>query len=249
MTLPIGIQLYTVREQLREDFDSTVRAVAEMGYEGVEFAFDFGDRTPEDLADWLDDLGLKCCGLHAPLADILDPNSDACRYARALGSGYITTSCAREVCTDWSGTIEKILQAAKSAAGQGLTFTYHNHAQEFSQINGRRALDQLFEHPGAGSLKAELDTYWIRRGGEDPAEFLRRFAGRVPQVHLKDMDPEDDSFAEIGEGCLEMNALCLAASQAGAEWLIVEQDVCKRPPLESARISIHNLKTRILKEF
>ena len=91
-------------------------------------------------------------------------------------------------------------------------------------------------------MQAQLDVFWIKAGGQDPADYIRKYPSRVPQVHLKDMDPVDSSFTEVGEGLIDMPGIYDAARQVGAKWMIVEQDACKRPPLESARISIENLQ-------
>lgn len=241
-TFPIGIQLYTVRSLLDDDFSGTLQALAEMGYQGVEFAGNYGGLPPKELANLLKTLGLQCCGLHAKLDEIGNPQSNSYQYAKALGSPYITTSLAKAVAKDWGATIQNVNEAAPVATQAGMTFTYHNHAQEFAKINGAYALDLLYEKTDPAHVKAELDTYWIRKGGEDPAAYIRKYAGRIPQVHLKDMDAGDESFAEVGEGILDMKDILAAAEEADSEWIIVEQDTCKRPPLESANISIENLK-------
>ena len=107
-------------------------------------------------------------------------------------------------------------------------------------MEGVTALDQVLARVSA--VQFELDIYWLKKGGQDPAAFIRRYAGRSPQVHLKDMDANDGSTAEIGSGLLDMKSILAAAKGAGARWLIVEQDHCKRPPLESAKISIEAIK-------
>ena len=93
-------------------------------------------------------------------------------------------------------------------------------------------------------VKLELDTYWALIAGHDPVAGLQKFKGRVPLVHLKDRDTADGSFAELGTGDLPLDALIAAAPEVGVEWLIVEQDKCKRPPLESVKISYDHLKTK-----
>lgn len=93
------------------------------------------------------------------------------------------------------------------------------------------------------TLRDELDTYWVKHGGEEPVDYIRKYKGRVPLLHLKDMaDDADRSFAEIGEGILDIPAICAAAEDAGTQWLIVEQDVCKKSPIESVKLSLENLK-------
>jgi sugar phosphate isomerase/epimerase len=93
-------------------------------------------------------------------------------------------------------------------------------------------------------VKFEVDTYWVLVGGQDPVAFIRTHQGRIPLLHIKDRDTTDGSFAEVGTGDLPLDALVEAAPGVGADWLIVEQDQCKRPPLESVKISYDNLKAR-----
>ena len=241
--LPIGIQLYTVREQLQGDFEGTLKALADLGYAGVEFAGNYGGKSPQELSGFISGLGLVCCGLHASLDDILEVGSDAYTYAAALDSPYLTTSLCGEVEKDWLGTIDRVAAAGAVATSVGRTFTYHNHAQEFEEVNGRCALDLLYESTDAGNVKAELDTFWIMKGGADPVGYIRKFPGRVPQVHLKDMSPDDGTFTELGTGLMDLPGVFSVAGQVGAAWIIYEQDTCKGDPLDSARVSLDNLRS------
>lgn len=244
----LGIQLYTVRELCKTDFTGTLSALAKMGYQGVEFAGQYGGMSPDALAAFLGDLGLACCGLHGPLVQMCDPDSQFYACAAAVHSPYVTTSCLQEVAKDWPGAIAKVAEAARVAQKHGLQFTYHNHAQEFQKFDGVYALDMLYQRTDAAQVQAELDTYWIKAGGEDPAAYIRKYPGRVPQVHLKDMDKQDRSWTEIGNGSIDLPAVFAAAEEVGAGWIIYEQDVCKRPALESAQISIENLRKSGLME-
>jgi len=239
---PLGIQLYNVRDDCKKDFKATVSALAKIGYQGVEFAGIYGGMSPEELAAFLKELRIVCCGLHVPFEHLLDPKSDSYRYAKAVQGPFITTSCAGEVAKDWQGTIAKLREAGRVARSAGLTFTYHNHAQEFQKINGKYALDLLYEAAEPLTVQAELDTYWIRKGGEDPAAYILKYSGRAPQIHLKDMDAADGSFTEVGAGLMDLPAIYAAAEKAGSRWIIYEQDRCKRPPLESAKLTMDNLR-------
>lgn len=240
--MPLALQLYTVRDDLREDFKGTLRAIARMGYQGVELGSDLGGLQPEDLAAFLASLGLAAAGLHVPTGDIIDTQSPAYAYAKALSCPYLSVSRCDDVENDWYAVIEELREAGGAAKSAGLTFTYHNHAQEFVRIDGSYALDMLFERTDPDVVQCELDTYWIKKGGEDPVGYILKFPGRVPQVHIKDMDPSDGSFTEVGNGVMDLGAIYEAAEEVGTQWMIVEQDYCKRRPMESARISIENLK-------
>jgi len=184
---------------------------------------------------------LRACGLHAPKDQVDDADSEAYAYATGLGCPYVSTSLAGEVAKDWPAAIELVKRAGRAAAQQGLQFSYHNHAQEFQQFDGQYALDMLYARTDPEQVKAELDTHWIARGGLDPVAYIRKYAGRVPQLHLKDIGPNDE-FVEIGAGVLDLPAVLAAARDAGSQWIIYEQDRCAGAPLESARISITNLR-------
>ena len=238
---PLGIQLFTVREELKTDFKGTIEALAEMGYDGVEMAGNYGGMDPDELAAFLDTLGLLTAGVHGGTQDLLNPASTAYAYADALGARYVTTSRDRDV-DKWETVIDEIARAAKVAKARGFVFTYHNHAAEFTKFGGKCALDILFERTDPAEVFCEIDTYWVKKGGEDPVAYIRKYKGRTPQVHLKDMDAADQSFTEIGNGIMDLDAIYEAARFAGATWMIYEQDRWKRPALDAARISIGNLK-------
>jgi len=241
----IGIQLYTVRDALKKDFQGTIQALADMGYEGVEFAWNYGGMNPDALADFLDTCGLQAAGLHAPLDDLLKPDGQSYAYALGIGSPYVTTSLAGEVAKDWQAAVKNVAKAGKIAADHGLCFTYHNHAQEFETVDGEVALDMLYEKTDPEAVQGELDTYWIKKGGQDPVAYIRKYAWRVPQIHLKDMDKADGSFAPVGTGLIDVPAVLALAEEIGAAWVIVEQDTCKGPALEAARTSIGNIRKAI----
>ena len=246
MTMTLGVQLYSVRENCNSDFKGTLAALAKMGYQSVEFAGAYGNMEPSELAAFLDELKLQTAGLHLSLAEIADPGSKAYSYAAALKTRHVTTSLAGQVAKDWKATIQDISKAAAVALSKGLQFTYHNHAQEFTKIDGIYAQDMLFQQTDPKAVQFELDTFWIKKGGEDPVAYITKYTGRVPQVHLKDMDPSDQSFTEVGNGNMDLPAIFAASQKAGAKWVIVEQDSSKRPMMESMEISARNLKNRKL---
>ncbi len=234
----LGIQLYTVRDRCATDFKGTVTALAEMGYQGVELAWNYGGMSPDALAEFLASLNLRAAGLHVSLAEILNPNSDAYRYVMELKSAYLTTSLAGEVAKDWRNTIAAVQRAGEVAREQGVIFTYHHHAEEFAVIDGEYALDLLFAGTDATAVAGELDTFWMLKGSVDPLSYLRKYAGRVPQLHLKDMDPITRGATEVGCGLLDVPAVFATAADAGVRWVIVEQDICAGSSLDSARASL-----------
>ena len=132
---------------------------------------------------------------------------------------------------------------AEKLAEVGLGFAYHNHHMEFQKFDGRFAMDILFDGTSP-KLTSELDVYWVQYGGASPVAWIDKLAGRLQLLHCKDyaIIEHDPTFAEVGEGNLEWPAIFAAAAKAGTEYLIVEEDTCTRPCMESVAISFKNLQ-------
>jgi sugar phosphate isomerase/epimerase len=239
--MTLGLQLFTVREDMKKDFKGTLAAVAEMGYEAIETGAP-AEMGAQEFAAFVKSLGLVTAGVHAGVDELMVAGSRPYQYARALGAPHVTISAMYDVDKDWNALIEKVKIAAAVAKKEGFQFTYHNHHLEFKRLGGEYALDILYARTDPKLVQCELDTYWIKRGGEDPVAYIKKYKGRTPEIHLKDMDPADESFTEIGNGCMDLAAIFDAARYVGAKWIIVEQDKWKGTGLESARISIDNLK-------
>ena len=240
--MKIGIQLYTIREPLQQDFKGVLKELAKLGCDGVEFAFNFGGMEPDELAAFMKNLGLNTCGMHVRATDFDDPNNKTFDYAKALGCRYVTISRGGKFSEILDDVVAQCAQVGKSAAERGLQFTYHNHAAEFEKIGGEYALDLIYQRTNPCEVKAELDVYWVKKGGECPVRYIRKYTDRLPQIHMKDMDREDGSFTELGTGTVDLPGCVEAARDTICEWLIYEQDVCKRPQFESAKISLEYLK-------
>ena len=232
----LGIQLYSVRDLTGDEaFPDTLRALADMGFQGVEFAWQYGGMAPEDLAAFLQSLDLACCGLHVQLDELLDPSHVVYDYAKACESPFITTSLASRI-DDWAELTPRVDQAGAVARSKGLQFTYHNHWQEFVKIDGMYALDVLCERTNPDIVHFELDLGWVRKGGEDPMTYWRKLAGRVPQIHLRDYDAQKGEVCDLGAGFIDVPAIAALAGEMGTQWLIYEQDRYPLSPLESAKI-------------
>ena len=145
----------------------------------------------------------------------------------------------------WRECVKNCRIVGHIAARHNLQFTYHNHHQEFVLVDGIVAQDRIYASTDPEEVKFELDVYWIKKRGADPVEYIRRFTGRLPQIHLKDMAADDGSFTELGCGVIDLPGCIAAAREGDCRWLIYEQDACRRDPLESAAISINCLKTLV----
>ena len=245
-TVPIALQLYTVRHDIDRDLVGTLRKVAEIGYAGVEFA-GYGDWNASELKRLLAELNLRPAGGHVPIDQLETDLENALHFSLELGNPYVVCPWIpqekRKEKADWLAIAQLFNSVGEKCKQKGLTFCYHNHSFEFEKFDDTYALDLLFSATRPELVNAELDTYWIKHGGADPVEYLRCYAGRCPLLHLKDMaGDEQRSFAEVGRGILDWNAIFEAAEAGGVEWYIVEQDTCPGPPIESARISFENMR-------
>lgn len=244
--MKIGIQLYTIREVLRQNFKDVCRDLVRLGCDAVEPAFYFGDMEPLELAAFFREIGLVVCGIHTSAAEAVDPESMAYRYAEALEAPHITFSrCDRNV-TDYRLLLDETIRlcrlAGQAAAAHGMRFTYHNHAGEFLPLpEGDCAFDRLMAACDPVEVSGELDVYWVKKAGGDPIAYLERYGARLPQLHMKDMSPDGD-FTELGKGIIDLPGCVSAARKTACEWLIYEQDCCQGAPFDSAVTSLEYLR-------
>lgn len=246
--IPLALQLYTVRDELAKDYAGTVRKVAEMGYPGVEFA-GAGNLSAEETRDLLQETGLGVAGYHTSIEALETQFEDILCFCQIIGSKYVGLAYLPEDYRTVGGYRKAAQFLNKYGAvfkEVGLELYYHNHAFEFETLEGgQRGIDILYNETIPELVKLEIDVYWVQYAGESPAELIEAHSGRFPLIHLKDMtagEGEQRTFAEVGEGILDFEPIFRAAEANGAAWYIVEQDRCAGPSLESARISLQNLK-------
>lgn len=239
----IGLMLWTVRGECARAFEPTLREVAEMGYEGVEL-FDLHGHEPAEVASWLADTGLVAVGRHASLDAVESELPALAAEARTLGWRRLAVSWVdpSELGPD---LVRRLTAAAASAAANGLELGFHNHDAEVKPRNGGPSfLDDLL---AADAVFLELDLGWAWYAGADPLSLLGRARGRCPLVHVKDFSSrEPGSFAPVGDGSVGYERVAPAAVDAGAEWLLVEQDETDGPSLEAARRSFEALNAMVL---
>jgi sugar phosphate isomerase/epimerase len=266
---PIGLQLYTVREQAGKDFEGTLKKVAEIGYQEVEL-YSFFDRKAAEVRRLLEDAGLRCVSAHYGVPALRDDLAVKIDYAKELGlqfmicpfPGFADPSRARggsastEALTldDWKWNADLFNKVGEEAKRAGLRFGYHNHHIEFREFGGVTAFDELLRRTDPGLVTIELDCGWVKVAGLDPAEFIAKHASRVGLLHVKDVKagPEPSTrfgppvpFAEVGRGSIDWRKVFEAAKKAGVRRYYVEQDTTERPPLEAIKISrdyLHDLK-------
>ncbi|MCQ2427556.1 MAG: sugar phosphate isomerase/epimerase [Clostridia bacterium] len=244
---PVAIQVYSVREDAAADLDATLKSLKEFGYDGVEFAGMYG-KAPAEIKAACDKYGLTPISAHVPFVDMLkDPMGVLSAYAE-IGCKYVAVPYLipehRPGTPNFEYVVSFIEILAKAAKKLGMQMLYHNHDFEFLKIDGKYALDVLYDTVPADLLKTELDTCWVNVGGEKPADYIRKYTGRAPVVHLKDFygeksddmyeligieskapkRPDGFEFRPVGSGLQNFPEILEAAEDAGAEWVIVEQD-------------------------
>lgn len=245
--IPVGLQLYTLRDETQKDFIGTLKKVAEMGYQGVEFA-GYGDIPAQEMKKVLDELGLKAISSHLSYNQLKEDLQGQINYSLTIGAEYIVCPWLdKELLKDaaaFNEIMETFRQVGEACKSSGLQFAYHNHDFEFEKVDGEYILDRMFNSLDADVFKAELDLYWVTKAGLNAKQYLLSYSGRSPLIHVKDMaDDEEKFFAEVGYGTIDYKAIFDIAEEAGVQYYIVEQDRCKRPPLESVNMSINYLKS------
>ncbi|MFD0712180.1 sugar phosphate isomerase/epimerase family protein [Paenibacillus sp. GCM10027626] len=241
----IGLQLYTLRDQTEKDFLGTIRKVAEMGYQAVEFAGYF-DTPASELKALLEELGLEAPSAHVGL-NFNEPErieadlAKQIEYAKEIGLQYIVTPWAplpEEPTMEDVKHLAGILEAAgKQVTAAGLKYGYHNHAFEFKLVEGKPVMDHLLELVPAEYLIAEFDLGWVHMGGQNPVDYVKRYAGRTPLAHFKDFG-DGTRDTEVGKGVVNLKDVLAIAEQSGIQYFIVEQEEFASSSLESAKISL-----------
>ncbi|GAC1473449.1 MAG: sugar phosphate isomerase/epimerase [Chloroflexota bacterium] len=240
--LPIALQLYTVRRETHADFAGTVRGVAQMGYDGVEFA-GYGGLSGREIRTLLDETGLRVAGSHVSWETLERGIEREIDYCRTIASPCLILASAPTDYRDNPADMAPFLELwGRRCMEVGISFGYHNHAFEFSLLEGRPALEVLMDRTDPDHVFFELDLYWTAFAGFDPYRFLSEHAERVRLVHFKDMTPAR-RFTEVGDGTLDLLSLYKEAPKLGVHWAIVENDEPVMPPLESARRSLRSLRS------
>jgi sugar phosphate isomerase/epimerase len=240
----VGLQLYTVRDKMKEDFEGTLARVAQIGYKEVEFAGYF-NHTPADVKAILDRHGLSAPSTHIALGD-MDEWKKALDTAKAIGHDYIVVPWIpeekRKTLDDWKSVASVFNQAAQMAKDAGLQFAYHNHDFEFPKVDGQIPYDVLLQNTDPKLVQLEIDLYWITKGGQDPLSYFARWPGRVPLVHVKDSaGAPEHKMADVGQGKIDWKRIFAKRDQAGIKHAFVEHDQPPQP-FEDIAASYNYLK-------
>ena len=241
-----AVQLYTVRDLAARDFAGTVKQVAALGYKFVELAGYGNLKDAKSARQALDAAGLKAVSAHFAI-DVLENKPDQV-LADAETLGIDTVVCPflpenrRKDAAAYEAVAKVLQRVGEQFHGQGVVLGYHNHNFEFEKFGGKYAFDILMDNTPRHLVVAEIDVYWVKFAGVDPASYIDRLGDRVRLLHLKDMKA-DKRFAPVGTGVIDFKAVLAAAEKNGVRWGIVEQDnTYNSAPLESIKTSLENLK-------
>jgi sugar phosphate isomerase/epimerase len=239
MLKPVSVQLYSIREAAAKDFPAALKRIADIGFYGVEFA-GLNGQSPKDLAKVLKDLGLKATSSFEAVPT-RENVSQIVDQASVLGYDVIEAGFGPD---DMKTLDEVKVCAEKLAAGvellkpHGLTLTMHNHWWEFTQIfDGKYAWEIIME--SAPGLMGELDIYWVTRGHADGVKVLGQWGKRVPMIHVKDGDlnEQGDNFLPLSEGKVPLKKIIESADEKTVRYLVIEIDQCEIEMFEALKRS------------
>ena len=250
-TIPAGLELYSVREELKKDPEGTVRAVAQMGYQGVEFYapyFEWSEAQTKRLRKVLDDLGIRCFSTHNDSSYFIKENLPKARDLNLiLGSKYVVmaSSNPKPGLDGWKAVAEVLNAAADQLETSGLKAGYHNHQTEFTAIEGQRPIETLARNTKP-SIMLQLDVGTCLHAGSDPVAWIRANPGRIRSLHLKDWSPEPQKGYKVlfGEGAAPWENIFEAAeSGGGVEYYLIEQEGSRFSELDTARRCLQSFRS------
>ncbi|ADU30526.1 sugar phosphate isomerase/epimerase family protein [Evansella cellulosilytica] len=248
-TIPVALQMFTLREEAQKDFAGTLKRVAELGFDGVEFA-GFGDLTAQEVKSLLDELGLKAASSHVSLEELQNNLDKVIEDQKIIGSKYVVCPFLlpdERTEEHYKALISFLDKAGEVCRREGITLCYHNHAFELERLSdGRTALESIFDDTNPDNVSTEFDIYWLTKAGETPLDWIKKYEGRTPLVHIKDMTTDGEQFfAELGTGGVDLDTVLDNGVEAGVQWWIVEQDQTRKTPFESIEISMNYLKNKL----
>ena len=262
--MKLGLQLYSVREDLEKDFLGTLKKVKAMGYEGGELAGLYG-KSGKEVREMFEEADLIPISAHVAYQDLMVDIEKTVKIYYEIGCKYIAIPYLPEDLRygteKYSEVVENIKKIGEVCNKYGIELLYHNHDFEFElSVNNEYVLDELYEDISEDLLKTEIDTCWVNVAGENPSEYVRKYTGRAPVVHLKDFVGERNNnmykligieskekevkntfeYRPLGYGKQNVQQIVDAARDAGALWIIAEQDEPSmgKSRLECAEMSI-----------
>jgi sugar phosphate isomerase/epimerase len=266
------LQLYNVRDELAKDFDGTLKEVAKIGYKYVELALaqSYG-KTSAQFKESLDKAGLTAISAHVPYQDMIADPEKVIGFHIDIGCKFISVPYLsdedRSTGPNYENVKKGIAKLGEVVNKKGAVLLYHNHEFEFVDYRGKYALDDLYDSIPANLLQTQIDVCWAKVGGVNPAEYILKYTGRAPVVHLKDFDSSSGGtvkaaydligeakkaraagafpFRAVGHGIQDIPGIIKASKKAGAKWFVVEQDLPSpgKTQLECAKESLDYLNS------
>jgi sugar phosphate isomerase/epimerase len=251
----IGVQLYTVRDMIKTDFEGTLAKVAEIGYSEVEFAGYF-DHQPKDIRAALDRVHLTAPSEHVSYEVVQNKWPETLDAAHVVGHNFVVCpsidEADRKKAAGYKKAAEVFNRAGEASKKAGIQFGYHNHSWEFVPLadgGGKFGYDILLSETDPKLVKMEMDLCWITVAGQDPLTYFNRYPGRFPLVHVKDwtkgpdgkMSEKDGHMADVGSGAIDWKRLFAESKKAGIEHYFVENDE-PTSPIEDLRKSYTYLR-------
>lgn len=264
----LGIQLYTVRDEVAKDLDNSILQIAKAGYQQVElYGYDyktrqFFGRSVQQMSDLLKKNNLKTPSGHYGIYDMLydtNYNWDSWKHliedATLLGNKYIVIphiDDKHRSADDYKRIAERLNKGGELSKAAGLATGYHNHNFEFESIGDTSAYEYMLNHTDAKLVKFEMDLYWFANAGQDPIPWIKKYPGRFPLWHIKDMEAktegkEKGQTCEVGKGVIDWKSIFAHQQEAGVDYVFVEQEQYRRPVFECIKISADYMKENLLK--
>src|SRR5579859_1926577 len=248
--IPVGLELYSVREELKQNLMGTVRAVAKMGYEDVEFYspyFQWTDAQAKEVRKLLDDLGIRCLSTHNDFQSFEPAGLPrAIELNQIIGSKIIVMASAGRVngLDGWKTVAERLNQAAEKLKPLGLRSGYHNHEAEFKPVDGQRPIEVIAANT-AKDVVLQFDVGTCLEAGADPVAWINKNPGRIRSMHCKDWSPDAGKGYKVlfGEGVAPWKKIFAAAEKTGGiEYYLIEQEGSDYPAFETAERCLATFK-------
>ena len=241
----VGLQLYTVRDLMKADFDGTIAKVAAIGYKEVEFAGYFG-RTGQQVRAACDKNGLEPISTHVQYDELDDKFPSVIETSKTIGLKYIVCPWIPEDLRKspdiWKQAAAKFNHCGEQSKKAGLQFAYHNHWFEFLPVDGKLPYDALLKECDGNLVKMEMDLCWITAAGSDPLKYFNLYTGRFPLVHVKDLKKlpvitaggsqnfgDTVDLTSVGSGIIDWKKIFAQSEKAGIKHYIVEHDKPENP--------------------
>lgn len=254
----IGLQLYTLRNEVNKDLEGTLKKVSELGYQQVEM-YGYSDgkyfgKSVKEMKALLAKYNLQSISGHYgagventnQIGSLSNGWEKAVEDAAELGHKYVVcaylTDNERDSIEKYKSYIDLFNKAGETAKKAGVQFAYHNHDFEFKPLSGQMPYDLIAGKTDPELVKLELDLYWTARAGIDPVALFKKYPGRFPLWHVKDMNKTDQSFAPVGTGSIDFKKIFSARKTAGLKQFFVEQDASKGAIWDDVTTSIKNVK-------